>query len=441
MKFWIKNGKKFQIVSLSLFAFSASFSISISQFFIFMALVTWLVDLFILKKIKNKGLASVENSSDIKDKNHEMDEKTEYELKDFVKKYSKIRWHPYFAVIIAWVLLRVVEIFLSENPLKETIQFREIWLISLVPIMAFRISGKKEEFYFVLALCIGGALTGFFNLYQYNIKSYDIMFRAGGFNSYHHLTYAGITGVIFFISLGHLFNFIKEKNKVWIIIFLILSVGILTGLLLTRSRGSIIAIFLTFGFLLFIIFRKYFILFLPFLIILPLFLFKNTPKLQLIFERAFNPRGQEFFSLQERIYLWQAGARMWLHNPLLGTGAADYGRQYQKFKHKGATGVAKAGSHMHNDLLNTLVLYGTVGLSIFLLIYFLPIFHFLKYKSWIYDNYNQNNRKWILIGLICAIFMFIAQGLSQCHFTDEEVQVTLWIAVGLFYRNLNELTG
>jgi len=188
-------------------------------------------------------------------------------------------------------------------------------------------------------------------------------------------------------------------------------------------------------FFLILLLRKKFIIILPFILILPLWSFRESAKLETIFERGFSSHGAEHFSLTERLYLWQAGLKIWIDHPLLGTGAADYGQIYQKYRSPNATGVAKKGSHQHNDYINTIVLYGSLGFTIYILFFIFPFYTFFKKYKILNHPFSDPNHKYLIWGSLTALVMFLVMGTSQCHFTDEEVQAVLWITIGIFYRS------
>jgi O-antigen ligase len=97
--------------------------------------------------------------------------------------------------------------------------------------------------------------------------------------------------------------------------------------------------------------------------------------------------------------------------------------------------VAQDGSHQHNDLLNSLVLYGSLGFSIFILFFISPVYIFYKNHKMTYNDFSDPEAKYLILGSVASIVMFVMMGTSQCHFTDEEVQTVLWIVIGIFFRS------
>jgi O-antigen ligase len=424
--FWYKTRENIQIVFLILFAFSASFSISISQTFFFLSLVVWLIDLILYRKIK-KNLR--ENFSE-KLGDHEWENS-----KNFYLNYPKVIWLPIFGVFFAWAAMRLMNITLSQHPVKELIQARELWLMFIVPLVTFRIQDNNKFQGFLLAFFLGSSITGFYNLLAFFKSNFDPIFRANSFKSFHHLTYAGVTGMVLFIAIGFTLSQISRKRILHSLIYLILTIGVFIGFFLTKSRGGFIALFVALPFLLLLLLRKKFIFILPLILIIPLLVLRHSPRLQDIFEKGFSAQGKEHASLTERIQLWQAGLRIWIHHPMLGTGDADYKEIYQQFRSPEATGVAQDGSHQHNDLLNSLVLYGSLGFSIFILFFISPVYIFYKNHKMTYNDFSDPEAKYLILGSVASIVMFVMMGTSQCHFTDEEVQTVLWIVIGIFFRS------
>ena len=97
-----------------------------------------------------------------------------------------------------------------------------------------------------------------------------------------------------------------------------------------------------------------------------------------------------------------------------------------------ATGTAATGSHMHNDYIDMLVLYGIPGYLFLCYFYFMPIIHFFKFQH----IAKENRLFYVGLGAVMAIICLSFMSLSQCHFSDEEVQMIFWVAVGLVYHSI-----
>lgn len=107
-----------------------------------------------------------------------------------------------------------------------------------------------------------------------------------------------------------------------------------------------------------------------------------------LFEQAIPSPGSHAGTTAERLDFWNAGIRMILANPLVGTGDADYKETYMKYRVEGATGEAYLGSHMHNDYINTTVLYGVGGLTLHLAFYLLPLSVYFRERNKLVSREN-----------------------------------------------------
>ena len=222
----------------------------------------------------------------------------------------------------------------------------------------------------------------------------------------------------------------------------------------SNSKGGYIAFAFSLTVFLIFVFKKKIIFILPVFLIALSFAYKNLPGLSYKFKQEKQSLIYQIKndikcgSTLERIYYIQIGLSIWQNNPILGLGVASYPKAYQKYRPQGVCGVAALPDvHLHNDFLNTLALFGAVGFTIFLMFYILPFIHsFQKYRlNNSQDPQNKvlstlrntvNTRKnWITIGALTSISMMFFMGLTQCHFTDEEVQMVFWLVLGVFYRN------
>ncbi len=422
-KFWLQNHLKIVGIFLCGFALCSSFSISLTQVFLVLSIIAALIDLFFYRKI-SKSISSTSLTK---------------QEENYIQYFSHYRMLTIFYYFIAWIILRTLHIFLSDDPLVELFYYREIWLILIVPLIVFHLEQKVWFKYFILCLVLGCASTGAYNLYQH--FSLDLQlgsYRVGGFkNTNNPLTYTGITGVTFFIVLGSVFYFFAEKKRQFAILISGLLLFVFAGFILSQSRSGYIALIPAIIFFFACFFRKKFIFVFPILLILFAYVYSKVPAFELVFQ---NGKRELLLNIQQnqlcgsfwnRIHLWEAGISMWIENPVIGTGNADYPKEHKKhMSPKACTVAAQPTAHMHNDYLNILVLFGSIGFSIYILFYFLPIFS-------LWSNRNLDSKissRWLLIGSVSSIVMMFFMGMFQAHFTDEEVQMLFWVAVAIFYK-------
>lgn len=454
----IKLRTSFLTFSMSLCAAFLSVSISLQQIFFAVSLLFWFISVVLIQTSQSQTIVE----------------------------FPAFRWREYYWFVVAWFVWRSAHIIISPYKSEEAFQARELWLFFMIPLLGDLISpqikkiysGQQEStvlrrnsltkdtevlsngqqwlgyntfFWVLLALVFGGALVGAFNFFQFLIVTGGdiIIYRAAALNNFNPLTYSGtaaltmvICGGLFISLLRHnVYRSSKVVAKTYLFIVAICLLFSIIGFILARSRGGYIAFFLLICFLSVVLLRKKVIWGWIVLISLTATLWFTSPKFQDIFYAAIPAKGSHSGTVAERFDLWQAGIAMLKDRPLVGYGDAEYTVAYQKYKVKNAMGTADTGSHMHNDLLNTAVLYGGVGLIIFLGFFFWPLWDYLKMHA---DTRKHPLWPLMVSGLAGIAFMFF-MGLSQCHFTDEEVQLAFWMCIGVFYgirdRILEDLEG
>ncbi|MCB1146216.1 MAG: O-antigen ligase family protein [Leptospiraceae bacterium] len=379
------------------FALFSSISISITQLFLALSLLTWAVSLFLRDKYVVPGYDG---------------------------------WPSLYNFLILWVVWRIFHVFASDHFTSELIQFREVWLLLIVPLIVRRLHSKLfTPFFFSL---LGGAAIAGLGAY-YSVREFpflDFGHRANAFGGMHHLTFAGIEAMLGFLGIGVFLWFLRSGKKAVAFISLALSIAIWLGFVYTKSRGAYIAVACVTGILLVYRLRSYSVLLgIPALLgILVLFREKIFTYMA-FFTSSMTAEGSRAGSFTERIDLWHTGLKMLAVKPFIGFGDADYIAYFHKYTVENAVGVASSGSHMHNDFINTSVLYGLVGLVIFLGFYVSPI------KTALQAYYREKNSGSAIVVMTClGVLLFAFMGLSQCHFTSEMTQMTFWTVAAVAIR-------
>ena len=204
--FWLQNHLNFAGIFLTGFALFCSFSISLTQFFLGLSLLVFLVDftfyVHLKSRLKNRENTNLLSSLEPKEQN-------------LINHFQTYKKNEIFYYIGAWIFLRIIHLFISPEPLKELYDFREIWLISILPLVMFRLPDEKWLKVFWICLVTGAASTGAYNLFKYFQLNLSMNhFRAGGFfNTMHPLSYTGITGLLFFLSIGAALYFWQKNPK------------------------------------------------------------------------------------------------------------------------------------------------------------------------------------------------------------------------------------
>lgn len=412
-------GIKIHIYYVTLFtafyAATASVAISLQQIFYALALIAWLVSFVMLRKSETA--------------------------------LPRFQWRTYYWFPLFWALWRIFHIIISERPVDELVQARELWLFLMIPLTADIVAAlqlarrriteprflRLPPLYFVLLFLVSaGALVGLFNVVQFFVEGGSFLnYRAAALNNNNALTYSGTAALTLTLSVGFLFTARRWAEKprylmpvLWISFFLLVA-----AFVLARSRGGFIALLLLACFMSLILLRKKAVFAWLAIAAVALGLWFSSASLRQIFQNAMPKPGQHSGTFEQRLDMWQGAWAMIKARPIVGYGDADFPHHYPEFRVEGAVGAAFNIGHVHNDLLNTWVLYGSVGLAVFVMFFLWPLWDYLRIPSTM-----REHELWpLLVAALASVWFMVFMGLSQCHFTDEEVQTLLWLCVGVFY--------
>ncbi|KAF0142269.1 MAG: O-antigen polymerase [Stygiobacter sp.] len=143
----------------------------------------------------------------------------------------------------------------------------------------------------------------------------------------------------------------------------------------------------------------------------------------------FDPNHETNF---ERLNIWRVGLKIFKDYPILGVGDIDLGNLYRKYKDDY---LKENFGHLHNNFMQWLVTLGVVGFSavMFLMVGIL-LMHWKIYRT----LKNEPVASSFAIGAIAALVGFLASGLGEYNFGDQEIITMVWFTVGLnlaFYLN------
>ena len=139
---------------------------------------------------------------------------------------------------------------------------------------------------------------------------------------------------------------------------------------------------------------------------------------------------------RERVFMWQAGVRMFRDHPLTGVGLQDLHALYDQYRSPDS--VERAG-HLHNAYVQIAASMGLVGLAAF---------------TWLYASLLRT--AWgalgsvrglaarvragglgagVRLGVTAALAGFLVAGLFEWNFGDEELLYNLYTLVGLAFAS------
>jgi len=338
----------------------------------------------------------------------------------------------FYAGAFLWVFWRIYHIVVSPLPVAELIEAREVWLM-LIPAFIWFYASSRKRLYIVVGCFIGGAAISSAYGAWHMREDFLNWVRGRGFSSMHHLNFAGLSALAAMLGLGLTLSFYFAGRKGRAFGLLLLTALVVIGLWLTKSRAAIAAFALLLPVFVYLqLFnRVHRLIFIAIVAVFGTLIFQRIPE-SIAEQYQFPPPEIHAGSQAERRDLWQAGAAMIKERPWTGFGERGYNIEYPRFQVPGATGVAEydkkdqSASHMHNDFINTWVLYGLIGLLLQVFYYFAPGVIYLRER---FRLTRQSDRP-LAAAAATSLLLMALMGVTQCHFTSEIVQMSFWLCVG-----------
>lgn len=358
--------------SLSAYLLFSMISISISQIFISLSLVVWLI-LLLNKKIK-------------------------------------LDFPAFFWPLLAYSLLSVISSIFSVNPQVSLKDSRELLLYLIIPLVYAGFRQERELKVANLALLSSAFLSTLYSLFYYFFQASPTE-RITGFMG-HYMTQAGLLLLFSCLALGYLF-FSRGKFKyLWGLGFC-LSLAAL-ALTLTRSAWVGLAV----GVVVFLLLYKP-----PTLILVPVvagIVFIVSP--QYIKNRVYSIFSLQNPTNQMRIEYLQAGIQITKDFPLLGTGPDTVDMVFQNPKYR-LSPLARENVHLHNNILQIAAERGLLTLGAWLTFMVWTFFSLLKLL-----RNKDPTLKPFSASALAALLGLATAGLFEYNFADSEV-VTLFLYI------------
>lgn len=145
------------------------------------------------------------------------------------------------------------------------------------------------------------------------------------------------------------------------------------------------------------------------------------------------PHG-DLDSNRHRAVLLAAGVNMVRAHPLLGLGPEQPGRQFSQYVPAWAYPLPDGWyGHLHNTYLQYAAERGVPGLIFFLWLALRTLFDFFHGA-----RTGSGQRRWLLLGLACALVVFLVGGLFEFNLGDSEVLALFLACIGAGYRVLED---
>lgn len=298
-------------------------------------------------------------------------------------------------------------------------------------ICAEEIRDRKHISRIILFIILGASLASFDGLWQYIfgkdfIRGHALQAAIGLKRSTAAFPNPNVFGVylsaITPLIVGLTLYYFKGKIKA---LMLIISALVITGVILTYSRGTALGLYIA---ILFIsICRKNKTITAILLVILLLFPF-IIPRNIKDWAQKVNYNPIVFMCNADRISIYRNTVNMVKHHPIIGVGVNTFSRNYLKYKLPEPEG-AKSGDFMyaHNNFLQMAGEIGILGLGVF----FWLLFRLFKERIYVYKNLKDEYYRIISLSISACLLAFLINGLTETSLYYARVAMIFWYLIGV----------
>ncbi|MGE5178991.1 MAG: O-antigen ligase family protein [Bacteroidota bacterium] len=145
-------------------------------------------------------------------------------------------------------------------------------------------------------------------------------------------------------------------------------------------------------------------------------------------ERALSSFDTKSIWNRERIYMWEAGARIFRDHPVTGVGLQDLSGIYRRYRSPLA---AEEHGHLHNIVVQVAASMGVVGLAA--LAWLLAGFARTAGHRWRAPLPRSSLASALRLAAVAALVAILVAGLFEWNLGDEEIAVFLCVVVGMGY--------
>jgi len=332
-------------------------------------------------------------------------------LKKIYNEKIPLKSFPHWQFFIIFFIIVEVSIILNYPQVKHfPKKLFHWWLYLPFFITYFFITTEKVAQKVIICSLIGASFSSLYGVYEFIFLSE----RAKGFYS-HALTSANNWALALILSYIFLLKS-KFRDKFFVVTTLIISLG----LLLSESKGPILYFFILFVFINFIFLKKkgLFINIAISLCLIASIIFV-TP-IQKRFADIYKGINNPNTSTGNRVVLWKNTLKIIKKHPVIGIGGG-----FKKEIVKVVGFNLKWKSHPHNAYLTVAVLHGIPALIALILIFIQLYLKLFK---------NSNN----FYGILGIFFLtlYLMEGFTENNFGDSEVKMFFWFIMGLIYSQL-----
>lgn len=197
------------------------------------------------------------------------------------------------------------------------------------------------------------------------------------------------------------------------------------GIVLTFSRGTALALYLSVLFLSFMRKSKIISVALIILLLVSPFVMPQSIK-KWAKEVNYNP--VRFMLNDDRISIYKNALNMIKHHPVIGVGVNTFSKNYQTYKLPEPDWAKTVGSlYAHNHFLQMAGEIGLLGLAVFLWL----LYRLFKANFRIYSGLKDEYLKVVSVSLVACFIAFLTNGLTETSLYYSRVAMIFWYLIGV----------
>lgn len=332
-----------------------------------------------------------------------------------IKEKRPFRAPTFLIPLLIYSALSLASAALSVNQAISFKELRELALFLIIPVAYMALESNEEIGRANLAVFASAVVSIAYSFYHFVFEAAPAE-RIKGFMG-HYMTQAGL--LVLFVSLALAMLFFERKKVRWL--WGAGTVAALAALELTLTRSAWIGLALALCILVYL-YKPKFLLALPVLIVIVFF--ASPPPVK---QRALSIFTLQGFSNRIRVEYFQAGLKIIRDYPFFGTGPDTVDMVFQNPKY-GLSENAKRNVHLHNTPVQIAAERGVPALLAWLAFVawtFLELAKLVKVR----DKGKETSRERdpavtpLAAAALAALAAFFISGLFEYNFGDSEVMI------------------
>ena len=322
--------------------------------------------------------------------------------------------------LLAYILLTMVSVATSIDPIVSLIDSKEVLLFLVIPIVYRLARGHRATTLASIIISVG-SVAALYGIIQYGILEYDQLGQRPQGSMGHYMTYSGLLMLV--ISLAAARLLFGTRNRLWVSLVL---PALLVALTLTFTRSAWVGACCSGGLLLIL---KDFRL----LAILPVI----TAIFFILAPAEITNRAYSIFDLQDptnrdRFAMARVGIRMIKDHPLTGVGPDMVPVTYADYRDEGA--VNQVNPHLHNVPLHIAAERGLPALGAWLWFIVVAFRQLVR-------QFQKPQSLALAAGGLAAMTSMLTAGMFEYNFGDSEFLMLLLVILILPAAANQETTG